>query len=144
MKPRKQLAIFAQIERLGPRRTLLPGIRICSIHSDFLDARHIDNLTVVYDDGGIANDQVLWNNKRTLMTNSVARLNTIFASIFGDAASSLSENDGIATVAAWDSASQLDLIMAIEAEFDVYFDIAELSELTNVGAIRNRLLQLQA
>lgn len=78
------------------------------------------------------------------MTNSVARLNTIFASIFGDAASSLSENDGIATVAAWDSASQLDLIMAIEAEFDVYFDIAELSELTNVGAIRNRLLQLQA
>ena len=77
------------------------------------------------------------------MTNSVARLNTIFSSIFGDEASSLSESDGITTVAAWDSASQLDLIMAIEAEFDVYFDVTELSELSNVGAIRNKLMQLQ-
>lgn len=78
------------------------------------------------------------------MTNCSARLDTIFASIFGDEASALSENDGIATVAAWDSASQLDLIMAIEAEFDVYFELSDLSELTSVGAIRNKLLQLQA
>jgi len=77
------------------------------------------------------------------MTDTGDRLNTIFASIFGDEASSLSASDGITTVAAWDSASQLDLIMAIEAEFEVYFEVAELSELTSVGAIRNRLLQLR-
>lgn len=78
------------------------------------------------------------------MTNTNVRLDAIFVSLFGDEAASLSDNDGLTTVAAWDSASQLDLIMAIEAEFDVFFDVADMSDLTNVGAIRNKLLQLQS
>ncbi len=78
------------------------------------------------------------------MTNTNARLDTIFASIFGEEAASLSDSDGLTTVSAWDSASQLDLIMAIEAEFDVFFDVADMSDLTNVGTIRNKLSQLQS
>ena len=78
------------------------------------------------------------------MTNTNSRLDKIFTSMFGEDAASLSDSDGLATVAAWDSASQLDLIMAIEAEFDVFFDVADMSDLTNVGTIRSKLSQLQS
>jgi acyl carrier protein len=78
------------------------------------------------------------------MTNTATRLDTIFTALFGEQAASLSDGDSMSTVAAWDSASQLDLIMAIEAEFDIFFDVADMPDLTNVGAIRKKLVELQS
>lgn len=57
----------------------------------------------------------------------------------GDEVESISASDSIDGLPGWDSAGHLNLIMAIEAEYGVQFEIEELESLTNVAAIRERL-----
>ena len=74
---------------------------------------------------------------RDIDTND--RLLTVFSSVFGAAAEDFSNEDGPATVDAWDSVTHLMLILAIEAEFGIQFDTAEIPNLLSVGEIRARL-----
>ena len=67
------------------------------------------------------------------------RLLDMFQSVFGDDVTSLKDSDGIGNIPGWDSAGHLNLIMAIEAEYGVQFDIEEMDSLTNVAALRERL-----
>ena len=67
------------------------------------------------------------------------QLLSVFQSVFGDEIASLADSDALDVLPGWDSAGHLNLIMAIEADFDVQFDVEEMGELTSVGAIRQRL-----
>ena len=68
-----------------------------------------------------------------------ARLLDVFRSVFGDEIATLRDSDAIDGLPGWDSAGHLNLIMSIESEFGVQFDIEEMEQLTNVAAIRQRL-----
>jgi acyl carrier protein len=43
------------------------------------------------------------------------------------------------TVTSWDSVHHLQLLLAIEDEFDLRFDVEEIADLTSFGAIRQRV-----
>ena len=60
-------------------------------------------------------------------------------SVFGEVAGEFSSEDGPDTVEVWDSVSHLMLILAIEAEFGMQFETAEIPNLLSVGDIRARL-----
>jgi len=68
-----------------------------------------------------------------------SRLLQLFQDVFSDEITVLRDQDGMATISGWDSAGHLNLIMALEAEYDVEFDTQEMAELTTVGSIRQRL-----
>ena len=68
-----------------------------------------------------------------------SRLLEVFKSVMGDEVDSISPSDSIDSLPGWDSAGHLNLIMAIEAEYGVHFEIEEMESLTNVAAIRERL-----
>ena len=67
------------------------------------------------------------------------RVQAVFRAVLGPEVRDLSDSDTPETIDGWDSANHLGLIMALEAEFDVEFDVDEIAELTTVGAIRSRL-----
>lgn len=69
------------------------------------------------------------------------RLLHVFQSVFGDNIEGLRGSDAIDGLPGWDSAGHLNLIMAIEAEFGVQFEIDEMESLTDVESIRTRLEQ---
>ncbi len=68
-----------------------------------------------------------------------SRLLMVFQSVFGEEISSISDSDELDGIPGWDSAGHLNLIMAIEADFEVQFDVEEMGSLTTVAAIRQRL-----
>ena len=76
---------------------------------------------------------------RSETINTHDRLLTVLLSVFGEAAEEFSSDDGPDTVEAWDSVTHLTLILAIEAEFGVQFETAEIPNLLSVGDIRARL-----
>lgn len=71
-----------------------------------------------------------------------SRLLEVFQSVLGDEVEFIKESDSIDGLPGWDSAGHLNLIMAIEAEYGVQFEIEEMESLTNVAALRERLAGL--
>jgi acyl carrier protein len=67
------------------------------------------------------------------------RLGAILESVFGAAALRLTDSDGPGTVAAWDSVTHLNIILAIEAEFGVAFTVTEIHQLKSIQQLRSRL-----
>jgi len=67
------------------------------------------------------------------------RLQSVFRAVFGPDLPVLSDATSPETIPNWDSANHLNLVLALEAEFEVQFEIDEVAELTTVGAIRARL-----
>ena len=67
------------------------------------------------------------------------RLQAVFRSVLGPKVPDLSEDDSPETLEGWDSANHLGLMMALEAEFEIEFEVDEIANLTRVGAIRDRL-----
>ncbi len=54
----------------------------------------------------------------------------------------MTDTDGPQTNPLWDSVAHLNLVLALEAEFDVAFSTAEIPQLTSVGKLRERLLAI--
>lgn len=67
------------------------------------------------------------------------RLRSVFSSVFGIEPTRLLETDSSQTIAEWDSLSHLNLIFALESEFDVRFDAEEIPALVSVNALRLRI-----
>ncbi len=59
--------------------------------------------------------------------------------MFGIDVNGLSDADSPETIPNWDSVAHIQLIMALEAEFDVQFDPDEIGELASVGVIRQHI-----
>ena len=70
-----------------------------------------------------------------------SRLLKVFQSVFGGEIESIKDSDAVDGLPGWDSAGHLNLIMAIEAEYGIQFEIEEMEFLTSVAALRERLAE---
>ena len=70
------------------------------------------------------------------------RLGTLLEAVFGPEGRLFGNDAGPGTVAAWDSVTHLNLVLAIEAEFGLTFSSSELQDLNSLGKIRVRLEQI--
>ncbi len=69
------------------------------------------------------------------------RIQVVFSSVFDACPPVVRDDDGMHSIPGWDSVGQLNLIMAFESEFSVEFEIADIENLTTVGAIRRTLAE---
>ena len=61
------------------------------------------------------------------------RLQEIFRDVFDDETIVLTENTTSADIEDWDSFAQMNLIVAMEMEFKIKFNVKEINSLKNVG-----------
>ena len=77
-----------------------------------------------------------------MRSDTEERLRGVLEAVLGPVGRQLADHDGPGTVPAWDSVAHLNLILAVEMEFDVRFDTAEIPELLSLGRLRARLSAL--
>lgn len=74
--------------------------------------------------------------------NNESRLKGILADIFGIAANTIDDDTSVDTVEEWDSLKHLNLILALETEFDVTFTEEQTVEILNYPLIKAVLGEL--
>ena len=67
------------------------------------------------------------------MENLLPRLETIFKDVFDNPELTITAKTTANDIPGWDSLSNINLIFAIEREFNVKFALGEIQELNNVG-----------
>lgn len=67
------------------------------------------------------------------------RLQEIFRDIFDEEDLEIREDMSAKDIEDWDSLAQINLIVAIEKEFGVKFNLDEVSQLKNIGEIINQI-----
>ena len=69
------------------------------------------------------------------------QMNKIFRNVFDDENIELHDETNAEDIEDWDSLEQINLIVAIENEFEMMFDMAEVAELANVGEMVDLILK---
>jgi acyl carrier protein len=65
--------------------------------------------------------------------NMLSQLEPIFQDILDNSRLNLTRESNASNVAGWDSLAHINLISAIEQQFEISFTLGELQELRNVG-----------
>ena len=65
------------------------------------------------------------------------QLNSIFQEVFDDETIIVDETTSSADIADWDSLEHINLIVAVEKQFEIKFDINEINKMKNVGDMIN-------
>jgi acyl carrier protein len=73
------------------------------------------------------------------MTSIDDRVAAVFRECFGEDVRELNDDTTFADIAGWDSLAHVNLINALEVEFDTKFSVRDLMKMNNVGAIRTVL-----
>ena len=73
------------------------------------------------------------------MTTTLDRIRKVAAKEFNVDAATLGPSTEAADVSGWDSSTHLVLMMALEDEFGISFELDEVTELTNIGAIADAI-----
>ena len=68
------------------------------------------------------------------------KMNEIFRNVFDDDSIELEDETNADDIEDWDSLEQINLIVAIENEFEMMFDMAEVANLANVGEMVDLIL----
>jgi acyl carrier protein len=71
--------------------------------------------------------------KEVNMEELMPRLQSVFQDVFDDPALAIAPATTASDVSGWDSLTNINLIFAIEREFNVKFALGEIQELGNVG-----------
>ncbi len=69
------------------------------------------------------------------------QMNRIFRNVFDDESIELHDETNAEDIEDWDSLEQINLIVAIENEFEMMFDMAEIADLANVGEMVDLILK---
>jgi acyl carrier protein len=72
------------------------------------------------------------------------RIRTVLASVLGLPADAVSDTSSQETIDTWDSLAHIHLIMGLEAEFGISFDVEQALEMTSVPAIHAALVERAA
>ncbi len=72
------------------------------------------------------------------------RLNEVFRSVFDDPTLTVSPDTTAKDVPGWDSIMHITLVIEVESEFNVKFQMAEIEKLRNVGDLIAMLVAKQA
>lgn len=67
-------------------------------------------------------------------------MNEIFRTVFDDEDITLHDETNAEDIEGWDSLEQINLIVAIENEFGMMFDMSEVADLANVGEMVDLIL----
>ena len=67
-------------------------------------------------------------------------LNEIFCNVFDNDSIVLTDETNSSDIDDWDSLEQINLIVNIETEFGMMFDMAEVSDLANVGEMADLIM----
>ena len=77
----------------------------------------------------------------TMQRNEVfERLNKVFREVFDDETITLSENTTANDIEGWDSLTHINVIFAVQEEFDVKFSVKEIIAMKNVGKLVDIIL----
>ena len=68
------------------------------------------------------------------------KLNEIFCNVFDDDSLVLNDETNAEDIEDWDSLEQINLIVAIENEFQMMFDINDINNLANVGEMADLIM----
>ena len=68
------------------------------------------------------------------------KMNEIFRNVFDDEEITLQDETNAEDIDDWDSLEQINLIVAIENEFGMMFDMNEVADLANVGEMVDLIL----
>ncbi len=71
-------------------------------------------------------------------------LNEIFCNVFDDETIVLKDETNANDIEDWDSLEQINLIVNIENEFGMMFDMSEVSDLANVGEMADLIMRKAA
>lgn len=63
------------------------------------------------------------------------RLNKVFREVFDDETISLNENTTADDIDGWDSLTHINVIFAVQEEFDVKFSVKDIIAMKNVGQL---------
>ncbi len=75
-------------------------------------------------------------------TEIMAKLNEIFCDVFDDEDIVLTNETTADDIEDWDSLEQINLLVAIEKQFNIKFQLADVSNLENVGAMADLVEKL--
>ncbi len=65
------------------------------------------------------------------------RLNKVFRDVFDDESITVTENTTSSDIEDWDSLEHINLIVAVENEFKIKFNMGEVTTMKNVGEMAN-------
>lgn len=68
------------------------------------------------------------------------KLNNVFCDVFDDDSIVLTEETNSNDIEDWDSLEQINLIVAIEKEFNIKFEISEVNKMKNVGEMVDTIM----
>ena len=69
------------------------------------------------------------------------KLNEIFRNNFDDESISLTDETSASDIEDWDSLEQINLVVAIQDEFNIKFNIKEVNAMKNVGEMVDYILE---
>lgn len=72
----------------------------------------------------------------------MAKLNEIFCDVFDDEDIVLTNETTADDIEDWDSLEQINLLVAIEKQFNIKFQLADVADLENVGAMADLVEKL--
>ena len=72
------------------------------------------------------------------------KMNEIFRNVFDDETIVLKDETNAEDIEDWDSLEQINLIVAIENEFEMMFDMTEVANLSNVGEMVDLIMSKDA
>jgi acyl carrier protein len=78
-----------------------------------------------------------------MSSSTTTKVIDIVSSALGVPVDKLNESSSPESVSAWESMKHINLVLALEEEFDVQFDDEQISQLKNVGAIVSLIEKLQ-
>jgi acyl carrier protein len=74
--------------------------------------------------------------------NNEEKLKQVMADVFGVPAGSIDDSASIDTIERWDSTGHLNLVLALEEQFNIRFNEEQMAEATNHPAVRKTLESL--
>lgn len=72
------------------------------------------------------------------------RLRAVIASVLDLAPTEIGDDASPDTIASWDSVKQMDMMLAVEDEFQIRFEDEQIAKLTSYIAIRDAVAALKA
>ena len=69
------------------------------------------------------------------------RLNNVFRDVFDDESITVSEKTTSADIEDWDSLEHINLIVAVEQEFGIKFNMGEVTHMKNVGEMVDIIME---
>jgi acyl carrier protein len=74
--------------------------------------------------------------------NNEEKLKQVMADVFGVLAASINDSSSFETIERWDSTGHLNLVLALEEQFDVRFNEDQMAEATSYPVIKGMLEDL--